>query len=486
MSARTIPITRPGGHLSVEVQDKGEKITGSRVSVNSVRAFELIAIGRDPKDLPLIASRICGRHGSSLSVCAAIALESALGMEITENARVLRNILLGLDIMHSHIRSFFLQMLPDYLDLSVISGYSGKDPSLVELKKQLENLVSASDEAPFSVQKGENKITDSATVLILMKHYSEALDILNQISQAMAMVGGKAPGPSSIVTGGMTIKVTLDLVNKLIFTTRKLIKWVNNTFLSDILAIAPSLMPFGKVGLSDNFISFGGMALDRLGDKRFFDRGIIADGDLTTILNMERNEINESVENSWFQWEGKKRHPVDGRTRFEADKLKGYSFTKSLTYRDKMMESGPLARMLIKQDPTLLKLSQDLKIRPSALTRIASHAIETKLIAESLPDWIIELKPGEQTFKNKSTPPFAEGISLLETADGATGMWIRIEKSLISHFQFISGSTWNLSPREKDQAGPVERSLVGLDPKEDLDILRVVRSFSPCSACSAH
>lgn len=486
MSARNIVITRPGNHLSLTVKDKGEQVIGGEAAVTSARAFELIAAGKDPLDLPFIASRICGNHSASLAICGAMAVESAYGLEIPDNARILRNILMGLDFIQSHIRTFFLNILPDYVDLSAVAGYSGKDPLLIDLKKQLENLLSADDADPLASQKGEHKITDGTTVLVLMKHYVEAFEILSDVGRAMALIGGRSPMPASVIAGGVTTDVTKDLINKLVFSTRKLIKWINNSFLADILAIAPSLMPFGRMGLSRNFISFGGMPIDRLGEEKFFDKGIIVDGDLTTILNMERDQIKESVEKSWYLWEGKSRHPSDGKTRFDVSKPDAYSFTKTLTYRDRMMESGPLARMLIRQDPTLIKLSKDMKIQPSVLTRIAAYAIETKLLADSLPDWIIELQPGEPTMKLKSTPPFAEGIALLETPDGATGLWIRIEQALISHMQFISGSTWNLSPSGKKESGPVENAIVGLDPADDLNILRVVRSFSPCTACSAH
>lgn len=486
MSARNIKITRPGRHLSVIVKDKGQNISAAESSVNSMRAFELIATGKDPQDLPFITSRICGNHSASLAICGAMAVESAFGIDIPDNARILRNVMAGLDCIQSHIRSFFLNILPDYVDLSVVAGYTGKDPALLELKKQLEDLLAADDIDPFEVDKGKNKITDSTTVLILMKHYMEAFEILTDVSKASALIGGRSPMPASIIAGGVTTEVTMDLVNKLLFTTRKLIKWINNAFLSDILAIAPSLMPFSRMGLSNNFISFGGMPTTRLGDDKFFQKGIIMDGDLTTILNMDRNEIKESVENSWYQFEGKPRHPSDGKTKFDTLKPDGRSFNKTLTYRKRMMESGPLARMLVNQDPTLIKLSKDLKIQPSVLMRIAAYAIETKLIADSVSEWIIELAPGEPTLKLKSPPPYAEGISLVETPDGSTGMWLRIEQGRINHFQFISGSTWNLSPGSEKEPGPVEGSVIGLDPEGDLDILRTVRSFNPCTACSAH
>lgn len=489
MKIKTIPIIRPGSHLSVEVssEDSPEpKIQDAKMKVTSARGFELLAIGKKPEDLPLIVSRICGNHGLSLMICAASALENAVAIEIPANARILRNILQGLDFLQSHIHTFFHHILPDYIDLSKISAYNGKDPSLLDYKKKLEELGQAQDLQPFEIYTEEDRVDDNTTVLTLIKHYFEAYDIQVEIHKAIAAIAGRMPMPSSIISGGVTTNVNIDLIRSLIFITRRLIKWINNVFLADILALAPLFLPFGKMGISTNFISCGGMILNELGAEKFFERGIIVDSDLTTILNLERNEIRENVFSSWYEDNVEFRHPISGLTKFDLSKKEAYSFCKNVTYRNRIMESGPLARMLIKQDSTLLKLAKDLNIGPSVLARIAAYGIETKMLADSILNWIIELKPDKPTLKLKSTPPFAEGFSMHETPDGSTGMWVKIERGLISHFQIIAGSTWNLSPATKESKGVIEKALVGINDNDTLNLLRIVRSFQPCPMCSAH
>lgn len=489
MRVKTIPVIRPGSHLSVEISSEdseGSKIQDAKISVTSTRGFELLAIGKKPEDLPLIASRICGNHGLSLMICASSALENAVGIEIPANARILRNILQGFDFLQSHINTFFHHILPDYIDLSKISTYNGKDPSLLDYKKKLEGLGQAQDLLPFETYSGENRVGDSTTVLTLAKHYFEAFDIQIEIHKAIATIAGRMPMPSSIISGGITTNVNIDLIRSLVFVTRRLIKWINNVFLADILALAPLFLPFGKIGNTSNFISFGGMIFDELGEEKFLEKGIIVDNDLTTILNLERNEIEENIFSSWYEDTTEFRHPINGLTKFDLSNKKAYSFCKNVTYRKRMMESGPLARMLIKQDPTLLKLAKDLNIGPSVLARIAAYGVETKMLADSILNWIIELKPGKPTLKLKNIPPQAEGFSMHETPDGSTGIWIRIEKELISHFQIITGSTWNLAPSTEKAKGTIEKTLIGLNDSDTLNLLRILRSFQPCPMCSAH
>ena len=54
------PITRIEGHLRMEVQVDGGKITDAWSSSTMWRGLELIVKGRDPRDVWLMAQRICG------------------------------------------------------------------------------------------------------------------------------------------------------------------------------------------------------------------------------------------------------------------------------------------------------------------------------------------------------------------------------------------------------------------------------------------
>ncbi len=54
------PITRIEGHLRVEVQVDGGRVSEAWTSSTSFRGIELILQGRDPRDAWVFAQRICG------------------------------------------------------------------------------------------------------------------------------------------------------------------------------------------------------------------------------------------------------------------------------------------------------------------------------------------------------------------------------------------------------------------------------------------
>jgi hydrogenase large subunit len=81
-------------------------------------------------------------------------------------------------------------------------------------------------------------------------------------------------------------------------------------------------------------------------------------------------------------------------------------------------------------------------------------------------------------------------MGLCTAPRGALGHWLNVKEGRISNYQVITPTAWNASPKDKDmQPGPYEQALIGLRIKESdnpIEILRVIRSFDPCTACAVH
>jgi hydrogenase large subunit len=105
-------------------------------------------------------------------------------------------------------------------------------------------------------------------------------------------------------------------------------------------------------------------------------------------------------------------------------------------------------------------------------------------------EWCLDLEIGKPVFTSYELPTDAEGVGITEAMRGGLGHWIRVRSSRISHYQIITPSAWNCSPRD-DQGtrGPIEEALIDT-PIEDFDqpieVGRVARSFDPCLACAVH
>ncbi|MFC1485675.1 nickel-dependent hydrogenase large subunit, partial [Candidatus Latescibacterota bacterium] len=126
----------------------------------------------------------------------------------------------------------------------------------------------------------------------------------------------------------------------------------------------------------------------------------------------------------------------------------------------------------------------------SVLGRHAARAVETKIVADAMADWVLALKPGEPVMIEYDIPEESEGAGLTAAPRGSLGHWISIKDRKISRYQVITPTAWNASPKDdRDQPGPVEQSIIGTkikDQENPFEVVRIIRSYDPCLACSVH
>jgi len=111
------PITRIEGHLRVDVEVDGGKVTNSWSSGQMWRGIEVILQGRDPRDAWLFTQRICGVCTTVHAITSVRTVENAVGMTIPINAQYIRNLLLAAHGMHDHIVHFYHLSALDWVDI---------------------------------------------------------------------------------------------------------------------------------------------------------------------------------------------------------------------------------------------------------------------------------------------------------------------------------------------------------------------------------
>jgi len=141
-------------------------------------------------------------------------------------------------------------------------------------------------------------------------------------------------------------------------------------------------------------------------------------------------------------------------------------------------------------DNVLAEFSAGPDVLFSVLGRHAARAKECKVIADAMADWVMELKPDEPVIIEYEIPQESEDAGLTAAPRGCLGHWISIEDKKIKRYQVVTPTAWNASPKDdRDQPGPIEQALIGTKIKDEenpFEIVRIVRSFDPCLACSVH
>ncbi len=563
------PVTRAGGQLRVEADVTGGRVTGAWSSATMFRGMENVLRGRDPRDAWLLAQRVCGTCTGVHALASVRAVEQALGITIPTNARLIRNILAGTLVVRDHVMRLYQEGLPDWVDTSAAVSADVTATSRLAragspwpnagadyfqgVRDRLTAIATSGQPGPFaSAWPGHPAYRLSPEQsLILVAHVLEAFDWQSDFMRIHALLGGKDPHPQTYLVGGMALVPPwggpaasqtrqhpqvpdrnaplalssdgIDLMRRLVAGARTFVEQVYDPDVRMLLDAYPEWISTGAG--PGNFLSFGEFPLDdEAGAARLLPGGRLMDGNLERAEPVAETAVAESASHAWYTYgtgDASLRRPAEGETApdftvpelplKELDVRGKYTWVKAARYDGRVMETGPLARVLVAAANGQADIRQalgerltDLGLESAALTgalaRTLARAIEAEVVVRKLDGWLWELRSNLATGDVSVTsielwdpvawPSEAVGFSLGEGPRGSVGHWIRIKDAVIDHYQLLDGSTWNASPRDGlGVAGPMESALAGLDvadPAMPVELLRVIHSFAPCAACAAH
>lgn len=142
MSTLTIEhVARIEGHGTITVDVEGGEIRDIRMDViEPARYFESMVVGRRFDEAPLITSRICGICSPNHMLTSIKALESALGVEVSERTTVMRKLLVYGSYIQNHATHLYLLAAPDYVGLPSVFPLADSHPEVVERALRVKKL----------------------------------------------------------------------------------------------------------------------------------------------------------------------------------------------------------------------------------------------------------------------------------------------------------------------------------------------------------
>jgi len=517
------PITRIEGHLKIEVEVSGGAVTDAWSSGTLFRGIETILQGRNPEDAWLFTQRVCGVctyvHGSASVRC----VENAMGAAIPDNARIVRNLLMGGQYVHDHPIHFYHLHGLDWVDIvSALSADPAKTAEAAKaispnaptidfaaVKTRLQAFVGSGQLGPFAGGYWGHPayILSPEENLLIAAHYLYALRQQLKAAEMHAIFGAKNPHIQSLRVGGVTCK--WDITTERIAQFRALLtdmrNFIDTVYIPDIKYVAKKYSAWKSIGGFGNYLSYGDFptTANEL-TSQLFPGGVIMNKSLTNIGAVDVSQISEHVSHSWYS--GSALNPSVGQTTpnyTSYDTTAQYSWLKAPRYNGSAMEVGPLARVLVaygKKAGNVVSMVNSLLADTnltaadlhSTLGRAAARALETKIVADAMDGWLSQLNPSGEVLTAVTIPATGtlSGSGLNEAPRGALGHWINIQNGKIGNYQMVVPSTWNLGPRDgAGVRGPVEQALIGVpvaDASKPVEILRVVHSYDPCLACAVH
>jgi hydrogenase large subunit len=449
------PSTRLEGHLKVTATyDAGHVVTAESSGL-MFRGFENLLIGKDPRDAAHITQRVCGVCPICHAMAACLAMEAAAGQTVTDNARIIRNLILGADFLHSHILHFYHLTLPSFM----------RGPAMPPWTPGWE--------ADLRFNATDNQR--------LIDHYVQALAARRQAHEMGAIFGGKLPHTAAYELGGVTSVPKADLVTRFRTYLNTIITFIDTVYLPDVDLLGQTYPEYYAIGRGyGNLLAFGVFDLNAAGSSKLLGRGRVVNG-ATSVQNVDLNSILEEVQYSWYDDAAAGLNPGQGLTQPFPEKSGAYSWLKAPRYAGVPYETGALARMWV---------NGDYRNGISVMDRHQARAHEASKIAHAMLGWLDQLNLSAASFTPIGLPTSGVGIGLTEAPRGALGHWLKISNRAVASYQILTPTCWNCSPRDNTGlAGPLEKALEGssvADATQPVEVQRVVQSYDPCLACAVH
>ncbi len=506
------PVTRIEGHLRIEADVEGGAVREAWSSGTMFRGLEQVILDRDPREAWYWLQRICSVCTTVHALASVRAVEDALGIEVPQNAQLVRNLIGGSQLIQDHVVHFYHLHALDWVDVAAVPK---ADPAkTAALAASLSEWPRGGASHFRAVQQRVVKLVQSGQLslftqgwwghpayrlppeadLLAVAHYLDALEFQRDYIRIHAVLGGKNPHPQTYLVGGMATAMDPNapeaVINpeRITFLRQRCLDartFVEQVYLPDLLAIAGFYKDWAGYGEGlGNFMACGDYPVGSIHDPAgyFFPRGIVLGRDLSKVHPFSPDRVAEYVSRSWYEYSGGDAAalpPARGETRarytgpkppyehLEVDRK--YSWLKAPRYDDQAMEVGPLARVLVAYasgvpavkaavDGVLAQLKVPAAALFSTLGRTAARAIETRLMVDQMLVWLDRLADnlahGDLAIHEGSKwspatwPRTARGFGPHEAPRGVLGHWVEIERGRIRHYQVVSPTTWNGGPRD--------------------------------------
>ena len=445
-------VERIEGEAKLHCTWSNKKVSDARIDFLNFRGFEYILEGKSPLDALVYTPRICGICGQAHLKATVEALENVYEninekLQVTQKAKLLRQIGLNIEIIDSHLKWFYMFIMPDIIKLDT------------------------NDLGIYMPLKGSR--------------WMEAQKSASETIKALAIIGGQWPHTSYMLPGGvMSDPTKLDLVmmqNYLQNTISFFEKSISGVSLENYLDfdsidnlenLSVDLKYFKDLSFKYTLEKYGKShnRFITLGESSLFKKGKIKQ------RLVHKLDFSKIVEDSSYSFSINK----------EENNSQKHTWSKSVSYDESFFETGPLSRAIISNRKFIKEIHKSFE--DSVFTRVMARMDEMAFLLFETNKLILQVDVSELSYiKPKYSlkdVENAKAIAVVEACRGSLLHNISIEKGLIKSYDVITPTVWNLGPKNKTQKGIAQKAIIG---SPSIEIAKIVlRSFDVCSVCTTH
>ena len=199
-------VARIEGHAKLSV-DFGEK-RAHFYPDEGERFVEALVVGKPYLNAPKVHSRICGICPVAHSLCSIMAIEQALGIQVSGTAGRLRQVFQCGQMVQSHLLHLYFMVLPSMLGIHSSLQMTKRYPAELELAKSVKRvaeeifkLVGGAALHPVSLTAGGfTRVPDSEALSLLRR---DILDILLNARRLVGLFTGYDQWPDAVTSAHM-------------------------------------------------------------------------------------------------------------------------------------------------------------------------------------------------------------------------------------------------------------------------------------------
>ncbi|MGH3665718.1 MAG: nickel-dependent hydrogenase large subunit [Egibacteraceae bacterium] len=313
------PVTRVAGALAVHmVADLSEgRYLDAHSQATLFRGYEVILMGRDPRDAIFVSSRACGVCGGVHSHASAYAIEMAMGLQPPPLGTVVRNLQEAAEMGYDNPLHLYLLAGPDYSEAVIRQC----NPELWPKAEQWR--------CPGEQDHGFRTMADLMTALnpLTGSLYREGLEFTRLSREMFVVLAGKYPHPQTVVPGGVSSTLSLQTLNEyhsklgriFDYAQKMLAVWEDIPeffYEADERYRQVGARPANHVdpGYWDDPHSYDATyeRCNEWGERRWSTPGVVIDGELVTTRLTDINiGWEEFVEHSYYDESSTQRYATD-------------------------------------------------------------------------------------------------------------------------------------------------------------------------------
>jgi len=453
------PITRLEGHGKIEIflDDKGE-VENAYLQVPELRGFEQFCVGRKAEDMPQLTSRICGVCPVAHHYASVKALDAAFGVQPTETARKLRELIYAGYIIYDHILHFYFLGGPDFV----------VGPDAPKEKRNILGVI-------------EKVGVDTAKEVIKHRAYGQRIT---------EILGGKPTHPVSGVPGGQTKALTEESRKEIETMARSCVDFARFTLqlFEDVVLKNPAYMALIQNPKLGHAVYNMGM-VDEKNRVSFYDGQVrVTDQQGKEFVRFEGSEYLNHIAEQVLDW-----------SYVKATYLKAVGYKGLVDGPDSgLYRVGPLGRLNAAEgmatpgaDAAYRQLFDTFGMKPvnSTLAYHWARLVELLHAAERALELATDAGITGTDIRNMKFDMQPEGVGVVEAARGTLFHHYRLTADrMIESVNLIVATTNNKGPicmsvreaaKELIHKGKVSDGLLNT-------VEMFFRAYDPCFGCASH